>query len=249
MTPGEPTQQDAFAAPETPALALARAPLTLLALGGVFATFVLASGLVVKLLGVNAIALLVTNVLVLGGGALMVGWLRRLFSGTGIGLLPPRIHLTHIAVSAAIGVAMLPFRAAIGLAAQLLIEGNLDSVMARGALLTGQAFSWSNAVAMVILGGLLVPIAEELLFRAGLFGWLRTRFALWPSVIVSAIVFGAAHVDSLGTAVSAVLLGVACAWVYARYASIWAPIAIHVTTNTLAMLLLQVSLYLQPQAN
>lgn len=201
--------------------------------------------MVVALVGVNTVLLVLTNVLVLGFGALLVGWHRGLFSIGAIGLVPARINLNHIAIAAALGIVMLPFRAAIGLMAQLLLEGNLDSLMARGKILSGQTFSVPSALALIVLAGMLVPIAEELLFRAGLFAWLRERLTLWPSIAVNGLVFGAAHFDSLGTAASAIVLGVACAWAYDRYKSIWVPIAIHMTTNTIAMSLVQLSLFVQ----
>ena len=65
---------------------------------------------------------------------------------------------------------------------------------------------------LLMLGALVVPLAEELLFRGMLYTWLR-RWGVAVAVGVSAIVFGLFHGVSV-VLPSAVLLGVLTALIY-----------------------------------
>jgi len=47
----------------------------------------------------------------------------------------------------------------------------------------------------VLVATLLVPAAEEVLFRGGLFRYLRTRIPRWAAVASTSVVFGALHVQ------------------------------------------------------
>src|SRR5699024_5257463 len=49
-------------------------------------------------------------------------------------------------------------------------------------------------VLMVVLATLIAPVTEELLFRAILFRYLRTRVPRWIALCLPATVFAAAHV-------------------------------------------------------
>lgn len=46
----------------------------------------------------------------------------------------------------------------------------------------------------VAVAALLVPLAEEVVFRAGLFRFLRSRFPRWSAIAASSVLFGALHV-------------------------------------------------------
>jgi membrane protease YdiL (CAAX protease family) len=210
--------------------------------------FVAASAGVARTLGINGIALMATNAVVLGLGSLLVGSVMRLFTPASLGLLPVRPNWAWVTIGALVSLVLLPVRAALALAGQYLVEGNLDSVMARSQVLSGDAFSPLNAVMMIGLGGICVPLAEELLFRAGVFGWLRTRLAFWPSALISAGLFGLAHYDSFGVVLSSFGLGLACAWVYERGRSIWTTFAVHAFTNLVALSFLQLALAIGIQA-
>ncbi len=47
----------------------------------------------------------------------------------------------------------------------------------------------------VAVATVLVPIAEELVFRGGLFRYFRTRFPRWFALLFTCLLFGAPHVD------------------------------------------------------
>ena len=84
-------------------------------------------------------------------------------------------------------------------------------------------------------------IAEEILFRAFLFGFLF-RYARWgflPAALLSALVFGLEHLyqaQNLGEALGIALLtgagGVWLSWLYVEWRwNLWVPIAFHVLLN------------------
>lgn len=92
---------------------------------------------------------------------------------------------------------------------------------------------------------LLVPVAEETLYRGLIFGSLynRSRFAAYA---VSSVAFAAMHVIGyIGHYPAAQLLlclfqyfpaGLCLAWAYARADSIWAPILMHIAINQIGIL-------------
>ena len=67
-----------------------------------------------------------------------------------------------------------------------IIEGSV----VRQPRLTGAADPTVNVTGLSLLRACLVaPLAEELLFRGALFGWLRRRLPAWPAILVSAALF------------------------------------------------------------
>jgi membrane protease YdiL (CAAX protease family) len=75
----------------------------------------------------------------------------------------------------------------------------------------------------------IAPISEEIIFRGFTFRWLRGRLPLWGAVLVSAVLFSAAHA---GWAEPALFLpvflgGVLLAYVYAKSGSVWPGVMIH----------------------
>ena len=102
-----------------------------------------------------------------------------------------------------------------------------------------------NSQLMTVGTVLLVPIAEEVLYRGLLF---RSIYKKSPvlAYIVSIVVFGSLHVVSyIGNFEPIHLLlcllqyipaGFCLGWAYARTDSIWAPILMHITINQIGML-------------
>jgi membrane protease YdiL (CAAX protease family) len=92
------------------------------------------------------------------------------------------------------------------------------------------------AVAVVLSA----PLAEELFFRAFLFGAIRARQSFWVAAVVSGAVFGAAHwqpdapwQNSLLLVLVMVLVGTSLAWVYERRGAIIAPMGAHLAFNVI----------------
>lgn len=188
------------------------------------------------------------NIIVFSATALGLGALRGRFSLAEIGLWPPRLPWKWIAAGAGLAVLLIPVRVALALAVQLLAGGGLESLqdsMRMGIFSPGGSLLW-NFVVTFVLGGLVVPVAEELFFRGAVYTWFRDRFGVWPSVIGSALLFALGHADLLAVVVTSFVLGLLNAWLMERTKTIWVPAAVHITNNSLAILLLYGALALQP---
>ncbi|MBL8664956.1 MAG: CPBP family intramembrane metalloprotease [Candidatus Odyssella sp.] len=111
---------------------------------------------------------------------------------------------------------------------------------------SGADFTVFHAMTMLLYGGFLVPLTEELLFRGLLFRWLRQRLDFWPAALVSAALFGVAH-GTADKAIIAGLLGLPLAWLFERSRSLAPAILLHQTYNSLALMLTFAALWL-PEA-
>lgn len=93
------------------------------------------------------------------------------------------------------------------------------------------------ALAFSLAAIVVAPVAEELFFRAFLYRALRNRLRVWSACLVNATIFAAVHVQYLFTPLAFVIIAVfavgACL-AYELTGSVFAPIAIHATFNTLA---------------
>jgi membrane protease YdiL (CAAX protease family) len=101
---------------------------------------------------------------------------------------------------------------------------------------SGSDFTIFHALTILLYGGFLVPLTEELLFRGLVFRWLRQRLDFWPAAFVSAAVFGVAH-GSADKAVIAGLLGLPLAWLFEKSRSLVPAILLHQSYNSLALML------------
>ena len=81
---------------------------------------------------------------------------------------------------------------------------------------------------------LLAPLAEELLFRGALFGWLRRRLPAMVTVLLTAALFAGIHMMPLLLPVT-FLFGVAAGWVRERTGSALPFFAMHVLNNFLML--------------
>lgn len=105
--------------------------------------------------------------------------------------------------------------------------------------LAPEGFTWSGLIGMILLGGLAVPFAEELFFRGVLYNFLRERWGVWFSVLVSSLIFGVVH-GHIAVAGTAFLLGIILGLVYEYSQSMWAPVIVHAINNTAKIILLYV---------
>lgn len=94
-----------------------------------------------------------------------------------------------------------------------------------------------TTLGLLAAAALVAPICEEVFFRSFIFIGLLKRMPLWPSVLLSAAIFGVAHAD-LGSLVPLFIIGLALAWARWRTDSIWPGIVIHAINNTAAAVLL-----------
>ncbi len=97
-----------------------------------------------------------------------------------------------------------------------------DSVWLRGLLLF---------VAVVV-----APVTEELIFRAGLFRFLRTRWPRWAALLLPAVLFALLHLN-LGSFVPLVALALVFSLAYERTGNVGTTIVAHALFNLNASLL------------
>jgi membrane protease YdiL (CAAX protease family) len=101
-------------------------------------------------------------------------------------------------------------------------------------LFSPSGLSWVSILGTILFGGIAVPFAEELLFRGVLYRFLREQWGVWIGALVSAALFGAAHLD---LSVAAGIGGLVCALLYERSKSLWPSILIHAVNNSLKFIL------------
>ncbi len=182
------------------------------------------------------------NLIFLGGAALFWGLRRKKITWNQLGLALKRWRWSFLGLAILISAVLNPIRAGLAILIQILFGGGMAGLEARNTILTAGGFSWPAFILTLVGVGILVPFSEELYFRGLLYNWLKGRFRFWPSVLLSAALFGLGHFDTVGVMVSAFIMGIVNAWVYERSGSLWFPIAIHAITNSSAVILIFASM-------
>jgi membrane protease YdiL (CAAX protease family) len=103
--------------------------------------------------------------------------------------------------------------------------------------------SLMTAALMILLAGILVPIAEELIFRGFLYNFLKERWGVWPGVFISALVFAIIHGNVI-VGVTAFFLGIILAILYEYSHSLWTSILFHAVNNSAKIALLYILIVL-----
>lgn len=179
--------------------------------------------------GENVLVVLLATVLgTFGLVGLLLGL--RVRSWAPLRLRVPRVRWVVAGVAAGVGLRLLCIP--IGYAWQALTgdTGNpqqflVDTVTAGG---------WSLAV-MLLLAGLAVPLAEEMLYRGVVFSSLR-RYGPVVAALGSSVVFGLLHLSPV-VIIVAFLLGLVNAVLVERTGSLWPAVASHVVFNVSALVL------------
>ena len=91
-------------------------------------------------------------------------------------------------------------------------------------------------ITLVAVAILVAPVSEELLFRAGIFRYVRTRFPRWIALLLPAVLFAMLHLD-MGSFVLLVALAVVFAVAYERTGNIGTTMVAHALFNLNAALL------------
>lgn len=84
--------------------------------------------------------------------------------------------------------------------------------------------------------GLIVPFAEELVFRGLGYAKMRLMLPVKPAVIISALYFGIYH-GNLLQGIYAAILGLVLAWIMESYDALSASYVLHASANTMSILL------------
>ncbi len=88
---------------------------------------------------------------------------------------------------------------------------------------------WLLILTVCIVG----PILEETFFRGMIYGKLRRAFSMGPCVIASAIIFGVAHMNVI-QGIYAGVFGVVLALAYEKSQTLYIPILMHVSFNSMS---------------
>jgi membrane protease YdiL (CAAX protease family) len=162
-----------------------------------------------------------------GGAAVGFAWLRGRPRRWQFGLRPTPLWRT----------------AAIALLVTLLVLGfeigfvDLADVDEGGTDVLGTDDGVVAAIAFSLAAIVVAPVAEELFFRAFLYRSLRNRLRVWSACAINAVVFSSVHVQYFAEPKIFVIIAVfavgACL-LYELTGSVFAPIAMHATFNTLA---------------
>ncbi len=100
-----------------------------------------------------------------------------------------------------------------------------------------QAKSPGFLLVMTVVATVLAPIAEELIFRAGIFRYLRTRLPRWAALLVPACLFAALH-QSLANFAQLAALGIVFSLAYERTGRIGTSIVAHGLFNLHSIVLI-----------
>lgn len=148
-----------------------------------------------------------------------------------------RIGRRSLALAVLTGVALVPVVSVIEALLGLSFEDSLIRLIAP------EGFTWWGLIGAVVFLGVLTPIAEEVYFRGIVYGWLRNRWRAALAAPASAALFAATHfVYPWPMMLMVAGLGVVFALAYELSGSLWPPIAIHATYNSLGITLLFVML-------
>ncbi|RZT86186.1 hypothetical protein EV383_3076 [Pseudonocardia sediminis] len=143
-----------------------------------------------------------------------------------IGLCRTTVRWLLIGVGAGVVARVISIGAVFG---YLALTGDTDNPQA----MLGEAAAGTTLelLGLMLGGAVLVPIAEELLFRGIGYSGLR-RYGVWVALIVSSLVFGLAHGINV-VLPAAVCLGAINAFLYERSGSIWPSVLSHGVHNAL----------------
>jgi membrane protease YdiL (CAAX protease family) len=89
-------------------------------------------------------------------------------------------------------------------------------------------------VASLVVMALLAPLAEEVVFRGLLYGWVAGRWGTTIAWFVSSILFAAAHVEPAHVLL-VLPLGLWFGWLRQRTDSLWPSLVAHIVNNGLAV--------------
>ena len=188
------------------------------------------------------------NFVCLAGSVYYFGIKRKKISWQSLGIIPPRNFLLYALVGSGLAIAILPLRfvvGALGLWIENLLYGDITSITLRENILSVGYDTWYGIVIMVIGVGVLAPIAEELFFRGLLYDWFRQKTGVVWGVVISSLLFGLAHYDSLAVVGSSFVMGLVMAAAFEKTRSLWISIFMHVATNSGAVLMMAILMQFQ----
>jgi uncharacterized protein len=100
----------------------------------------------------------------------------------------------------------------------------------------GADYSWQFFL-LLILGGILAPLKEEILFRGIFYPPLRNEYGRGKGVLFTALLFAFLHIDVVRF-IPLLVGGIVLTWLYEKTSSLWPSILAHGTWNILMALAL-----------
>jgi membrane protease YdiL (CAAX protease family) len=101
-------------------------------------------------------------------------------------------------------------------------------------VIAGLATTLPLALAATVAIGLLGPLAEELLFRGVIYGYVDGRFGANAAWATSSILFALAHVEPAHI-VLVLPIGILLGWIRMRSGSLWPCVVAHMANNTIVV--------------
>jgi hypothetical protein len=178
--------------------------------------------------GVPPSPVLVTVSAVSALGAVAIALSLRVRRPAAVGLVRPQLRTVALGVGLGIVVWLL---SRVLIVVYVQVTGDSSDPQADLTLFSGPV----AAALVLVIGGLVVPLGEELLFRGLGYGVLR-RVGRVVAVLLTAAIFALAHGLNVVFA-AAFVLGVVNAVLYERTGSIWPPVAAHATFNLTSFVL------------
>ncbi len=90
--------------------------------------------------------------------------------------------------------------------------------------------------------GILIPIAEEYVYRGLMYQRMKSYLSPRTAMILSAILFGINHGNTVQN-IYGIFCGILLAWVMDKYHSLWAPILAHIVINVTALCLTELRVF------
>ena len=151
---------------------------------------------------------------------------------TDLGLV--NLGLKNILIGLAGGIVLF---LSVGLLGNLLVEYlGVPDPQSFALVISGANSTWQLAV-LLLLGGIIVPLKEELVFRGLIYPPLRKGYGKTGGILLTAMFFGILHFDLIRF-LPLLLGGVVLTLIYERTQSLWSSIIAHGTWNSLMILLM-----------
>ena len=119
----------------------------------------------------------------------------------------------------------------------LTIAGKIPMFQAQiAAMKEGNSMIGGGSLHGVLLSAVIAaPIVEEVIFRGVVLGSFRKVFPAWISILISAVIFGAYHMNPVAI-VYASVMGIIAGIVYEKKRNLLFPIILHMANNFMGLL-------------
>jgi len=132
-------------------------------------------------------------------------------------------------LSFVLGIAVLFIGSYLTMSLSKLVGLGIDSDLSLFKDIIGE-INWSKIYIFKLTVGILLPLAEEILFRGVLFRFIRGRKPFLFAAISSSLIFAIAHFSLMGF-ITFFLLGFACAYIFEKSKSIFYSFMVHGILN------------------